>query len=273
MMKKLYYLIIVSLVFSSCEDVIDLEVPNAPPRLVIEASINWFEGTIGNQQEIKLTLTAPYFDDEIPPANGAVVTIKNTDNTVFNFIEEASTGIYKNTNFSPELNENYTLTITYDGETYTASENLEPVTPIDFIEQKNDGGFSGEDIEVKAFYTDPANEANYYFYEFINSDISELPSLEVYDDEFSDGNQIFAFYSEEDLEAGQELIIRNYGASERFYEFMFILLQQNGDGGGGPFETQPATVRGNCINQTNRDNYPFGYFRVSQANEFRYIIE
>jgi hypothetical protein len=173
----------------------------------------------------------------------------------------------------PEINENYTLTVLYEGETYTASETLEPVTPIEFIEQKNDGGFSGDEIEIKAFYTDPANEANYYFYEFLNDEISSVPSLDVYDDEFTDGNQIFAFYTEEDLETGQELIIKNYGVSDQFYAFMFILLQQNGESGGGPFETQPATVRGNCINTTNSDNYPFGYFRVSQANEFTYIIE
>ena len=272
-MRKLYYLIIVSLVFISCEDVIELEVPNAPSRLVIDASINWFSGTLGNEQEIKLSLTAPYFDEEIPPANGAIVTITNADNTVFNFIENGTTGTYRNTNFLPELNTNYTLTITYEGETYTAIETLKEVTPIDFIEQKNDGGFSGEDIEIKAFYTDPANEANFYFYEFINDDVSALPSLEVYDDEFTDGNQIFAFYAGEDLETGQELIIRNYGVSEQFYDFMFILLQQNSDAGGGPFETQPATVRGNCVNETNPVNYPFGYFRLSQATEFRYTIE
>ena len=272
-MKKIYHLIIVSLILISCEDVIDVDVPNAAPRLVIDASINWFTGTSGNDQEIKLTLSAPYFDDEIPPANGAVITITNTDNTVFNFIEDGTTGIYKNTNFTPELNENYTLTIVYDGDTYTATESLATVTPVDFVEQKNDGGFTGEEIEIKAFYNDPANEANFYFYEFINDEIAELPSLEVYDDEFTDGNQIFAFYSEEDLEAGQELTIRNYGVSERFYEFMFILLQQNSDDGGGPFETQPATVRGNCINETNPDKFPFGYFRASQASEFTYIIE
>ena len=93
-MKKLYYLIIVSLVFISCEDVIEIDVPNAPPRLVIDASINWFNGTFGNEQEIKLTLTAPYFDEEIPPANGATVTITNAENVVFNFVENGTTGIY-----------------------------------------------------------------------------------------------------------------------------------------------------------------------------------
>jgi len=273
MMKKLYSLTLLCFFLFSCEDFIEVDVPTAEPRLVIDASINWFNGTLGNEQEIKLTLTAPFFDDEIPPANEAVVTVTNSDDVVFTFLEDGDTGIYRNFDFIPKLNENYTLSVIYQGETYTASENLEPVSPIDFIEQKNDGGFSGEEIEIKAFYTDPANEENFYFYEFINNNISTIPDLEVYDDEFTDGNQIFAFYSDEELKTDQELIIRNYGVSNQFYDFMFILLQQNSDDGGGPFETQPATVRGNCTNITNSENYPFGYFRVSQANEFRYIIE
>jgi len=269
-MRKLYCIIIFSLLFISCEDVIQVDVPSAPPRLVIDASINWFKGTIGNEQLIKLTLSAPYFDDEVPPANGAVVTITNEDNTVFEFVEIDNTGTYANNNFIPVINGSYSLTIRYNNETYRGTETLKSVSSVDFIEQKDDGGFSGEEIEIKAFYTDPVNEENFYFYQF-ETDFDT--SSEVYDDEFTNGNQIFAFYSEEDLEAGNELTIVNYGISERFYEFMFILLQQSGDDSGGPFETQPATVRGNCLNETNPDNFPFGYFRLSQADTISYTVQ
>ncbi len=86
------------------------------------------------------------------------------------------------------------------------------------------------------------------------------------------GNEIFGFYIEENLDPGESVIIRNHGVSERFYEYMFILLQQLEDAGGGPFETQPATVRGNCINQTNPNNFPLGYFRLSEVDEFVYTI-
>ncbi len=70
-MKKLIYIAILTFFTFSCEDVIDLDIPTSEPKLVIDASINWFKGTSGNEQEIKLTLSAPYFDSEIPPANGA----------------------------------------------------------------------------------------------------------------------------------------------------------------------------------------------------------
>lgn len=270
-MKTLYFLSIALLVMS-CEDVVDVDLNEAEPKLVIEASINWLKNTNGNEQSIKLSLSAPFFDEDIPPANGAIIQISDSNGNEFSFIEDGTTGIYSTNNFNPVIDEVYTLTINYNGEIYSAEETLKSVTPIDFVEQNNNGGFTGEDIELKAYYTDPANEENYYFFEFI-SDIPVVPTLEVYEDRFTDGNQIFGFYTEEDLVAGDEVIIRNHGVSGRFYDFMFILLQQGSDDGGGPFETQPATVRGNCVNQTNPENFPFGYFRLSEVDEVNYIVE
>lgn len=271
-MKKFLIIAFLTFMISSCEDVINVDLNTAEPRLVIDASIKWVKGTTGANQSIKLTLTAPYFDAEIPPATGAEINITDSNNNTYIFVEDGNTGIYTNTTFVPVIDETYTLTINYDGDIYTATETLKSVVPIDFVEQVNEGGFSGDETELKAYYTDPANEENYYFFEFI-SDIPVIPSLEVYNDEFSNGNQIFGFYTEEDLEAGDEVMIKIHGISERFYDYMFILLQQNNDEGGGPFETQPATVRGNCINQTNQDHYPLGYFRLSEVDEFIYVVQ
>lgn len=270
-MKKYIFILILLLTYS-CEDVINVDLKDAQPKLVIDASINWFKNTSGNEQSIKLTLSAPYFDENIPPANGAQITISNSNNQNFDFFEDGNSGIYTTDNFIPVIDETYTLHIIYQGETYMATEKLRSVVPFDFVEQNDEGGFTGEETELKAFYTDPADAENYYFFEFLY-DISAIPTLEVYEDEFTNGNQIFGFYTQEDLDSGDIVTIRNYGVSERFYNFMFILLQQNSDEGGGPFETQPATVRGNCINQTSPENFPFGYFRLSEVAEFVYVVE
>jgi hypothetical protein len=270
--KNIILYILISFFTSSCEDVIDVDVPSSPPKLVIEASINWFRNFNGISQSIKLSLTAPFFNNDIPPANGATVIITDGSNNIYNFIEDGSTGIYRNNSFNPEINQTYNLSVTYNGETYEATETLKSVSPITRVEQKNDGGFSGDEIELKAYYTDPEDEENHYLFEFINVKTGTI-DLEVYDDEFTNGNEIFGFYSEEDLESGDEIDIRIYGVSERFYEFMFILLQQNDEDGGDPFEVQPATIRGNCVNTTNPDNFPLGFFRVSQADGFNYFIE
>ncbi|PNQ72722.1 DUF4249 domain-containing protein [Hanstruepera neustonica] len=268
---KYIYIILLAFINLSCEDVVDVDVPTSEPRLVIDASIKWFKGTSGNEQLIKLTLTAPFFNYNVPPANGAQVYITDDNNNTYDFIEEDNTGIYKNFNFNPVINSEYTLTIIYNNETYTGTETFLPVAELEYVEQNLEGGFTGEDTEIKAFFTDPADEENFYFFEFIPS-IPVTPTLDTFKDEFVNGNLIFGFYVEEDLNPGNQVIIRNYGVSEQFYEFMFILLQQTSQGG-GPFETQPATVRGNCINNTNPNNYPLGYFRLSEVSEIIYTIQ
>ncbi len=271
-MKHFFSYIVVFFAIVSCEDVIDVDLNTEAPRLVIEASINWQKGTPGNLQSVKLSLTAPFFNDNVPPANGAEVLIADSSDNVFIFSEVGNDGIYTNNDFVPIINDTYQLIINYEGETYTATETLKSVVPIDSVEQNDSGGFSNEETELKAFFNDPADEENYYFFEFI-SDIPAIPSLDVYNDEFTNGNQMFGFYTEEELTAGDEVTIRIHGTSERFYNFMFILLQQISEEGGGPFETQPATVRGNIVNQTNPDHYPFGYFRLSEMDEFIYTVQ
>ncbi|MDY7393751.1 DUF4249 domain-containing protein [Aureibaculum sp. 2210JD6-5] len=270
-MKRLLIFIIL-IGFISCEDVIDIDLPQSEPKLIIDASINWLKGTSGNNQLIKLSLSAPFFDDEVPPANGAQVKITNSENAEFIFAEDGDTGIYINSNFDPVINETYQLTVIYNNETYIGVETLKSVSPIIRVEQSKSGGFLGEDYEIKAYTQDPIDEDNYYLLEFSN-DIPTLPTLEVFKDEFVNGNEVFAYFSDEDLDIGNEIKIRTYGTSERFYEFMFILLQQTSEGGGGPFETQPATVRGNCVNTTNKENFPLGYFRLSEVDEFVYVIQ
>lgn len=271
-MKRLKYILPFFVFLISCEDVIELDLDSEEPRLVIDASINWIKGTSGNEQTIKLSLTTPYFSDAIHAANNAIVTISDENNNFFEFLEEGNSGLYKSSNFIPVIGEKYFLTIQYENETYVAEETFIEVNDYDFIQQAEGAGFSGEDFEIKAFFTDPVDVENHYLFEF-QPEILNIPDLGVYEDRFTNGNQMFGYYSNEDLEVGQVVTIKNYGISKEFYNYMFILLQQNSQDSGGPFETQPSTVKGNCSNQTNSENYPLGYFRLSEVAIIDYTIE
>lgn len=271
MKKIVFYVALIFSIVTSCEDVIDVDLPTQDTQLVIEASINWEKGSSGNNQQIKLSLTAPFFDTEIPPATGASVRVTNDNNELFIFTE-TTPGIYTNSSFNPVINLGYELEIIYQNETYRGREILKEVSSIDFVEQENGGGFLGEDIEIKAYYTDPLNEENYYLYRFSNSTQQEL-ELEVYNDEFTNGNQIFAYYSSEEINAGDEIEISAVGVSRQFHDYFFLLRQQTDDENGDPFEVQPAVLRGNCINTTNPDHFPLGYFRLSQTDRVVYIVE
>ena len=75
------------------------------------------------------------------------------------------------------------------------------------------------------------------------------------------------------MQVGDTVTIKSYGINERFYNFMSLLLTQTNSDLGGPFETQPATLRGNIINQTTSSNFPLGFFRASEIDEVEYIIQ
>ena len=131
-MKKLalYIVLFLAIISSSCEDVIAVDLNTAPPKLVVTAAINWKKGTSGKQQKVTLTTTTGFYSTEIPRVSQATVTIKNSNNVVFNFVESAVKGEYICNNFIPVLDETYTLTVISKGATYTATETLKPVPPI-----------------------------------------------------------------------------------------------------------------------------------------------
>lgn len=263
-----YMLLLLVVICFSCEEVVDVELEETEPRLVIEASIIWFKGTDGSDQVIKISTTSPFYQEEIIPVENAQVKIISETGEEFNFVHSEN-GIYVNEDFKPQLKTRYFLEVIYENEVYTASEIFIPVTNIDYVEQDEAGGFSGEDLEIKAYYTDPADEENYYLFKFYD----ENASLEFYEDEFTNGNQIFGYYSTEDIESGDLIRIEMEGISKSYYEFLFLLRSQIGTNEGGPFETMPATVKGNIINNTNPGNYAFGYFRLSEADSTGFKVE
>lgn len=268
----LFTIITTLFTLTSCEDVIDVDLNTTAPKLVIDASIKWQKGTIGNEQTIKLSTTTGYYENTIPAVTGAIVFITDSNSIQYDFNEDIGTGNYICTNFNPIIDETYILTVIHDGQTYTATETLISSPTIDSVAQNNEGGFTGEDIEVKFFFQDNGLIDNFYLVQF-NTSFLSLPEYDVVDDEFFQGNQMFGLYSNEDLKEADELTFTLHGISERYYNYMNVLLGVAGNNGGSPFQTPPATVRGNIINQTNFDNYALGYFRLSETDTMMYTIQ
>lgn len=259
--------------FTGCEDVVNVDLDEAAPRLVVDASINWQKGTAGNEQKIKLSTSTGYYNNNIPTVSGAVVNIKNSIGTTFDFIETVpNSGEYVCSTFVPQLNETYTLTVISNGQTLSATETLKPVPAIDKIEQETKPGFGdeGDATEVKIYFTDNGLTRDFYMMRY-QSSRKAIPEFNIDDDEFFQGNQIFGLYRDSDLNPGDNLDITLYGISERYSNYMTILIGIAG--GGGPFSVPPSTLRSNIVNQTNFDNYVFGYFTLSENDHVNYTIE
>lgn len=256
----------------SCTDVIDVDLETAAPKLVIDASIDWEKNTPGNVQQIILSTSTGYYSDSFPAVSGAGVSVmNNASNAVFIF-SETIPGTYVCSNFVPVIGDTYTLTVTLNGETYTASEKLLPTPTIESnITQNNAGGITGDEIEFRFAYQDNPLEVNHYMTSVKTNRVA-FPEFSLESDEMYQGNQIVEFYSHEDLAPGDQARIKLYGITRRYYDYFNKIMLASGNDG-SPFQSTPTTVRGNIINQTDGDNFPLGYFRLSEVDIRDYTVQ
>lgn len=280
---KLYIktlLVLLTIATSSCEDVIDVKVPNEKARLVIEASLDWQKGTAGNNQTVKLSTSKPYFENTINTSvTGATVKVTNTSsNREYIFVDQ-NDGTYTINDFEPVINDVYTLEVNYNNETYSATETLQSVSPIKRIEQSLEGGFNDEILDVYMYWDDPVDETNFYLIKFLEVG-DELPIFEDFNDEFVNGNELDTFFEEEreddddqaEYNPGDVVEFTLYGVSERFNNYMSLLIEQY-DSGGDPFSSVPGKLKGNCINLDSPEDYAFGYFRLSEFDTATYTFQ
>ena len=259
MNRKFSFLFFIALLFISCEDVVEVDLPTAEPRLVVEAFINWQEGTDGAYQVVRLSTTAGYYETQVPPVEGATVYITDSSNS-YSFVHNGA-GYYVCDAFLPVTGETYTLFIEHEGETYTATESLLPTPNLLYAEHTTEG--------IRAYFNDPAAE-NYYMSDFFKYNYGH--DTAVFDDRFVNGNLTYTVRFARDLEPGDTFGISLYGISKRHYNYMMKLYNIAGGASANPFQVPPGIVRGNIVNLTNPDNFAFGYFNLSEGKSLEYIV-
>ena len=164
---KTYYLFVFLLfiVTAGCEESIDVELPVSETRLVIDALIGYNENngdpiTIG---QVKLTLTAPFLTQDIPPATNAEVELINTISGEVFPLFEREPGIFRDGFPNLDFDTPYTLRVVYNGEMYTATEQLVKTGNIINVEQGDGFLFDeNEETEIKVNFADVPNERNHY---------------------------------------------------------------------------------------------------------------
>jgi len=273
-MKKIIFIFTILLFTYSCQEVIDIELEDGETRLVVDALFEVSteeEGSLPYAENgIKLSLTAPYFDEEIPSVSDAVVYITNlSDQSITYFEESDESGFFTVENggtFIPEFDVDYELTVVYNNETYVSTTQLIPSVSIDSLAQEDGVLFEGNEIEVVVEFTDEAPREDYYLIDF------DFDLYVLTEDTFYQGQTFnFSYYYEmEDAMVGKEIEIKISGIDENYYNYFNLLLEQTSQDG-NPFQSPPTLLKGNILNTTNADNYAFGYFRISESDT-EYIV-
>lgn len=295
---KTILLLMATLLLYSCEDVIEVDLPNSDSRIVVDGIIRVDESQEFVPVEVKVTRTNGFFDDILPISDIESIFIMYGVENEFGEIIEASysnltelemgSGVYvPDPNFTtdqrirtefigPETT--FWLFIDYEDRLYASKTNYAPSTPITALEQGTNTLFEDE-TEVIISYTDLPEMDNFYVFDF------GFGNFFASEDTFYQGQAFsFSYFYDENLEPGDEVTISILGADLRFYNYMNLILQQT-EGNIGIFDTPVATVRGNIFDVTGidnlnqfdnveqPDNFPLGYFSISEVYSASLVIE
>ncbi|GAB5524217.1 MAG: DUF4249 domain-containing protein [Roseivirga sp.] len=264
----------------------EVDIEEGPVRLVVEGRITYNPDDASGYQFIRLSTTAPYFENQaVPAVSGALVAVTNirTNRRVPFTESDIRPGIYETNDLMAEVGEEYRLEIEYNGDQYEAIERLLPVASIDriFQEFEEETLVSDEGIKVKVDYTDPIDERNFYHWQtyrndtlLVTADPGNVFNL-ISSDEFYNGLTITGFGPSRDFafRGGDMAEVRQYALSESAYIFYRNYYEQVVGVSPGLGDVVPATLRGNIQNLSNPDLYPLGYFEASEVAIAHWVVQ
>jgi hypothetical protein len=139
---KITFIILLTWTISGCEDVVEVDLPEAEPVLVVDA---WLTDQL-HEQVIRLTRTQPYFDSSLPNGvSGAEIKIFRDDLVVLEFNEEGNNGEYiwkPQGNPIGSVGDNFMLEIKLGTATYRSVSRMNRVPEIDSISFRFEEGNS-----------------------------------------------------------------------------------------------------------------------------------
>ena len=166
----------------SCEDQIDVELPESDPVVVIDAWVNNKEEV----QVIKVQRTIPYFENSfLPGLNEAVVRLEDlTDGVTYNFEkgEEDGAYVWEPTVDQPSIGtigNDYKLTVQVNNFSYESYTTLNRVAEIDSISFRFEKGnsFFPDSYFAGVFALDPLGPGDCYWIKaWKNGEYLNLPS-------------------------------------------------------------------------------------------------
>lgn len=274
---SIYLFLFILIGSMSCEQTVRLDTDPIETKVVIEglvtndADLNYIRLT-SSRDFYSNGLAAGIVDAEVvvnDNEGGQVRYLHNPDN-----LPELE-GVYLPENeYAGVIGRTYTMTVTVDGEQYTAQETLLPVTPIDSLtvaideDEQADPEDEGRFYEVLFYAQEPQDRVDHYLFKFYrNGELIKDYEEDIYfaEDEFIgeaiDDLPIAGFYALDDL-----VKVEMYSITREafiYYNDLFNLLNSDG----GMFSPPPANPR------TNLTNGALGYFQVSALATEEIVVE
>jgi hypothetical protein len=271
-----------SILFSSCEDPIQIKLEEGAKLLVVDAFIT-------NQrvdQKVRLTNSDSYFSGKNPPGViGASVVLRDlTSGKSYNF-SDAGNGDYVYALSSPDtlafVDHSYKLEVNYEGYSYFANANQKRTTKVDSISVKFEpaSAFFKEGYYCSMWAFDvPGPIPDYYWIKSFRNDVlfnkgSQINiSIDAANGAGADG-LIFTPPIAYAITPFGEVFNQNdvckveiHSISKECYYFLYQVITQTTNS--GLFATTPENVRTNIITPADAKTKAVGWFNMASVSTF-----
>lgn len=246
------------MLFAACEEVIELDLKDVVPKVVIEADIN----DLHHMQSVYVSRTLRFSDHRASdPVIDAQVYLVVGDGGYHHFAPTKIPGQYQTRILDLKPNLEYMLYVEVDGKLYQAADVMPEYIEVDSLGAGRERFFEEYVYYGSLQFTDPPNVANFYKYDVaVNEDPYRFGS--VWNDRFNDGLSVTHQINspQRDMSISDTLRIRRFVVSAPVYRYWYEIQAAN------PGVAAPANPRSNISNGA------LGYFSVSSGREYTFSI-
>jgi hypothetical protein len=185
--------IITATILQACEKVINVDLNEAAPVIVIEGMITDRSGPY----QVTISRSGSYFDQPVlPVVSGAFVTI-SVSSGLTDTLKEIRPGLYLTSKLKGIPGKTYNLKVKADNQEYTASSTMPVHVNLDSLglAKSQFGRFhlgtneaNKEDVDLHCFFFDPP-EKNYYRVNVYINDTLQTGFYRLYDDQYANGGK------------------------------------------------------------------------------------
>ena len=284
MPSALLALLLFSLLFSSCEDVIEVNLSDENLNLIgVEASI-----TTSSKPNVFLYKTLKANKNEAYPGiSGATVRISDNAtpaNSILLVEDPQKKGVYltpANSNYLGVAGREYTLTIQTQGVTMTAKDKLAKVEKVDSIQVLPSSRGNNMFLGVFSYGWEPKGLGNFYKWDLYVNDtlVHDADRIAIASDEFVDGNyisklEVYTDFHDQDkpqdrlLNLNDVVYLKQTSISEFSYNFYFQMINQSSTG--FLFSVPTANIKSNF---TSSDGKPvLGIFSARDVSVSNKVV-
>ena len=250
--KKYIYILLLIFALVSCEKIIQVDLNDAEPRIVVEGQITNEAGL----NLVSLSKTSSFYStDTITRIVGATVSVSDDDGNTF-ILDEIAPGFYNNKIMKTDRYQSYKLHVDTGFEIIEAYSTTPSEVKIDSMKIElnkfgpgSGGGGDGDGnshYTVYAYFMDLPNEVNFYRLRLVVNQVY-MSGFYVVDDRVFDGKTIPYAFGGIALEEDDKVWVELLGIDEANFNYFYTLQRLQGNGQDITPGNPPTNLHGDAI--------------------------